>query len=73
MGAWAVIPHLLSQSQFLKLLNQPRSQHKGNEKRRDCGIDDPKAEVPEYVQERELGVQRIEPDVEHRLFLSFTV
>jgi len=60
-----IVPHLLPQLDILKLLDQPRGQHEGNQKGRNRGVDDPKAQVSEDIENGKLGVERVQPVVEH--------
>ncbi len=65
MAARTIVPNLLPQPHLLQLLDQDGGQHEGYEKRRHRRVDDAETQIPEDVQKGELGVERIEPKIQH--------
>jgi hypothetical protein len=66
MPAGPVLPYELTEPELLELSDERRGQDEGNQKGGDGRINDPEAEVPEDVEERELGMEWIEPEIQHR-------
>jgi hypothetical protein len=61
-----VIADLLAQLDFLQLADEPRGQNKRDEKCRDRRINDAEALIAKNVQEREFGVEWIQPIIQHK-------
>ena len=63
----AVLPDGLPDLVGAELADEPRPEDEAEQKRRDRGVDRSKRDVPEYVEERVVHVQRIEKVVQHQV------
>ncbi len=66
MSLGSVITYLLPQLNLLEFSDHPRREDKCNQKCGDCGVNDAKALIAKDIQEGELCMQRVEPDIQHK-------
>ena len=67
MGFGSVFADVLTDLQLPQLADHPRTEQETDEESRQAGINGPERDVPEHIEYRYDGMQRIEQVINHRL------